>query len=270
MKSKLLAAALLLSGLCTRAAVVDTLAIESPYLASPEAVIVVTPDAAAKGDTHFPTVYVLNGHDGNHTDWMRHSKDTLLKLSDEYGMILVMPDGRDSWYWDCPQAPQMQMESFFVNTLVPYIDAKYPTLPTADKRAITGLSMGGHGALWLSFRHPYIWGNAGSMSGVVDIRPFPRRAGKDELLGDYDTCFSVWESHTVMNLVNTIIPGSINIIFDCGKDDDFFKVNEDLHEALTKAKIDHDYTARPGRHSWSYWNNSIKYHLLFFNEHFNK
>ena len=35
------------------------------------------------------------------------------------------------------------------------------------------LSMGGHGALWNAIRHSDIFGAAGSMSGGVDIRPFP-------------------------------------------------------------------------------------------------
>jgi S-formylglutathione hydrolase FrmB len=272
MKFKLLpaVAALLLSGLCAEAAVVDTLSVSSPYLATPDDVLVVVPDAALSGDQHFPTVYMLNGFAGDHTNWLAHAHDSLLQLADEYGMILVMPDGRDSWYWDSPKEPELQMESFFVNSLVPYIDAKYPTLPTADKRAITGLSMGGHGALWLSIRHSDIWGNAGSMSGGVDIRPFPKSWSMYKHLGPRDENPDVWASHTVINIVDQIKPGAINITVDCGVDDFFYEVNKSLHQALLDAKIDHDFTSRPGAHSWAYWTNSIKYHLLFFNENFNK
>ena len=43
-----------------------------------------------------------------------------------------------------------------------------------ERRAISGLSMGGHGALWSAIRHKDVFGAAGSMSGGVDIRPFPR------------------------------------------------------------------------------------------------
>ena len=43
--------------------------------------------------------------------------------------------------------------------------------------------MGGHGSLWLASRHPDIWGNAGSMSGGVNILPFPKSWRMSERLG---------------------------------------------------------------------------------------
>ena len=44
-------------------------------------------------------------------------------------------------------------------------------IPEKRGRAITGLSMGGHGALWNAIRHKDVFGAAGSTSGGVDIRP---------------------------------------------------------------------------------------------------
>lgn len=251
-----------------KAATVDTVAIATKYLATPEKVVIITPDAAKNGE-RFPTVYMLNGFGGNHKAWLGTRPD-LPALADEYGMVMVMPDGRNSWSWDAPANPEMQMESFFVNDLVPYVDTNYPTKAEAPQRAITGLSMGGHGAMWLAFRHSDIWGNAGSMSGGVDIRPFPDRWKMKDALGEKDKNPDVWEQHTVINLVPSLTPGQLNITFDCGIDDFFAEVNDNLHAELVKAKIPHDYTVRPGAHTQAYWRNSILYHLLFFNEAFNK
>ena len=89
-------------------------------------------------------------------------------------MIIVCPDGGfGSWYWDSPVDAGSQYETYVSNELVTWIDSKYKTIKTRKGRAITGLSMGGQGALYLAFRHQDIFGAAGSMSGGVDIRPFP-------------------------------------------------------------------------------------------------
>ena len=73
------------------------------------------------------------------------------------------------------------------NTVVP--KEKYNTLKKRSGRAITGLSMGGHGAFYLSFRHQDIWGAAGSISGGLDISRFYSEGGESrwnliEALGD--------------------------------------------------------------------------------------
>lgn len=269
MKRQLLSAvsAMILS-MTAFAAKVDTISVASQgYLETPMRVAVITPESA-RPDAGYRTVYLLNGYGGDHRAWLK-TQPRLPELADQYGMVIVMPDGRDSWYWDSPVDKGMQMESFITKVLVPYINDNYDVDRRASHRAITGLSMGGHGALWLSMRHPDIFGNAGSMSGGVDIRPFPKSWKMAKRLGDKESNPELWERMTVINLVDSLKPGTLNITFDCGRDDFFAKVNNNLHERLDEAGIAHDYTVRPGAHTHKYWGNSILYHLLFFNEAFN-
>ncbi|MBD5246057.1 MAG: esterase family protein [Barnesiella sp.] len=248
---------------------VDTALVATKHLATPMKVTVYLPDSAlVNPDAKFPVVYLLNGYSGDYKNFIERVP-RLKEAANHYNMVVVMPDGRDSWYWDSPIDPSMQMESFFVEDLIPYIDANYPTLATPEKRAISGLSMGGHGALWLGMRHPEIFKNMASMSGGVDIRPFPKNWKMAKRLGKKEENPEVWEQHTVINLVPTLKNGEQNILFDCGKDDFFAEVNNNLHAELDKHGIDHDYIVRPGNHSWPYWRNSLLYHLLFFNEAFN-
>ena len=248
---------------------VDTALVATTHLSTPMKVTVYLPDEAlANPDAKFPTVYLLNGYSGDYKNYIERVP-RLKETANRYGMIVVMPDGRDSWYWDSPVDPSMQMETFFVEDLIPYIDANYPTIPQADKRAISGLSMGGHGALWLGMRHPELFKNMASMSGGVDIRPFPKNWKMAKRLGKKEDNPEVWDQHTVINLVPTLKNGEQNILFDCGKDDFFAEVNNNLHAEMDKYGIDHDYIVRPGKHSWPYWRNSLLYHLLFFNEAFN-
>jgi len=130
-------------------------------------------------------------------------------------------------------------------------------------RAITGLSMGGHGALYLAIKHQDVFGIAGSMSGGVDIRPFPNNWKMKNQLGVYAQNKQRWEDNTVINMVGQINPESLKLIIDCGVDDFFYGVNVDLHNKLLKNKIPHDFISRPGGHTWQYWNNAIVYQLLF-------
>lgn len=244
----------------------DTVNVATANLERPNRVAIIVPDAAATR-TDLPTVYLLNGYSGNYKSWTNIRPD-LGRYADMYGMVLVMPSGLDSWYWDSPTNPRLQMESFIVEDLVPYVSKNYPVSKDPAQRAITGLSMGGHGGLWLGTRHPYIWRNIGSTSGGVNIELFPERWAMYKQLGKYADNPQLWRDHTVINLVDDMKANGQNIIFDCGADDMFAGVNADLHQRLLDAKVPHDYISRPGNHNSKYWANSILHQLLYFHEKF--
>lgn len=214
----------------------------------------------------FPVIYLLHGAWGSYRDWPR--KADLRSLASQYSVIFVCPDGQDSWYFDSPIDPTFQFETYITQELLSYVESHYRTLNHPKYRAITGLSMGGHGALWLAWRHPDIYGSCGSMSGGVDIYNFPNKWKINERLGDYESNKEVWRKHSVSNLVPSLVPGQ-NIIIDDGNKDIFINENNALHQALDKQGIPHDYTVRPGAHNWNYWVNSLDYHVLFFHKAFN-
>ena len=128
--------------------------------------------------------------------------------------------------------------------------------------------MGGHGGLWLGTRHPDLFGSMGSTSGGVNIIPFPKNWKMAQRLGAYEDNKDRWAQYTVVSLVPQMKANGQNIIFDCGVDDFFADVNNDLHRRLVEAQVPHDYISRPGAHTHEYWANSILYQLLFFNQAF--
>ncbi len=251
-----------------RAFEVDTIRVEGSGFDGGMPAVVISP-TCDNSPTRYPTVYLLHGYGGDAFNW--YSKQPrIAELADRYGMIIVMPGADNSWYLDAPGNPGRQVETFFTESLVPYIDANYPTIADRRKRAVTGLSMGGHGAFLLGSRHPDIFGAVGSMSGGVDIRPFPNNWKIATILGPYDENPAAWDAVTAAANIDKIKAADLAITFDCGVDDFFAEVNNNLHSLLLEAGVPHDYTVRPGRHSWGYWNNSVLYHLLFFNEFFNR
>lgn len=248
----------------------DTITVKSAKMNRTIKCTVVVPEQYFDADLQedqYPVLYLLHGADGSYRDWPK--KANLDDLASNYSVIIVCPDGQDSWYFDSPVDPSFQFETFISKELVEYIDTHFRTLRSPGYRAITGLSMGGHGALWVGLRHPEVFGSCGSMSGGVDITKFPNRWKIDKRLGKYEDNKQVWADHAVINLVDKIKPGQ-NIIIDDGYDDFFYDVNMNLHKALLDRKVKHDFTIRPGNHSWSYWVNSLDYHMLFFAKAFDQ
>ncbi len=227
---------------------------------------VVTPDNYDQGK-RMPTVYLLHGYSGNAKGWVE--KYNICELADQYSMIIVASDGGfSSWYWDSPIDSSMKYETFTSQELIEYIDANYLTIPDRNARAVTGLSMGGQGAMYLAIRHQDTYGAVGSMSGGVDIRPFPENWHMSQRLGTIEEHPENWEAYTVMNQLDLLKPNSLAITFDCGVDDFFYEVNNALHEELSRRKIPHHYTSAPGAHTLQYWRKSLPYHFHFFNDFF--
>lgn len=252
------------------AARVDTLLVNSPSMNKDVQVIVVTPDAAlGKKAVACPVIYLLHGYGGNAKTWIG-VKLNLPQIADEKGIIFVCPDGKNSWYWDSPKNPSYRYETFISSELVKYIDDHYKTVADRKGRAITGLSMGGHGAMWNAIRHKDTFGAGGSTSGGVDIRPFPLNWEMAKQLGEFAHNKKAWDEHTVINQIDKIENGDLAIIIDCGESDFFLNVNKDLHNRLLARKINHDFITRPGGHTGKYWKNSIDYQILFFDKFFRK
>lgn len=253
-----------------KASTADTATIYSAAMHKNIKCVIIKPNSYKKKKNHYPVVYLLHGHSGSYRDWITNVPQ-IKKYSDDYQIIFVTPDGGyNSWYFDSPIDTGSKYETHICKEVVDYTDTHYRTFADRKHRAITGLSMGGHGSFYLALRHPDIFGAIGSMSGGVDIRPFPQKWQIKEKIGDITTHAEEWEKRSVINMITQCPKDSFAIIFDCGTDDFFYKVNQQLHEKMLQLKIPHDYIQRPGVHNWVYWNNAVQYQILFFRKFFDK
>ncbi|HEX6964611.1 MAG TPA: alpha/beta hydrolase family protein [Gemmatimonadaceae bacterium] len=142
----------------------------------------------------YPVAYYLHGADGNESDWVsRAAIDWVMDSLEARGapeMILVMPDGDESWYAssatpanldDCLEqgrfneaaalhcAAHASYDAYIARDLVQHIDSSYRTLADRRHRAIGGLSMGGLGALTIALGAPDVFSAVVSHSGVVSL-----------------------------------------------------------------------------------------------------
>ncbi|ULQ57280.1 esterase family protein [Flavihumibacter rivuli] len=254
--------------LAAAAASVDTVTINSASMHKGIKAVVIMPDANGSTAKKFPVVYLLHGYSDNYAGWI-NKVPKIKALADQLQIIIVCPDGGfSSWYWNSPKDKDYQYETHITKELVPYIESHYPARAGRKARAITGLSMGGHGGFWLGIRHPDLFGAFGSMSGGLDIRPFPGNWDISKRIGDTSCCAGNWEEYSVINHLAELKEGQQQIIIDCGLGDFFLDVNRATHQKLMELKISHDYIERPGAHNWQYWANAIEYQLLFFRNYF--
>lgn len=265
----LLALTLFISGTAL-AGTVDTVSIYSTAMRKSFKAVVIKPDAYAKGNTAYPTVYLLHGHGGAFRNWIIKVPQ-LKKYADDYGMIIVCPDGAySSWYFDSPVDSTMKFETYIAKEVPAYIDATYRTIKDRNARAITGLSMGGHGGLFLGFRHADSFSACGSMSGALIIEYIKNGFDMQKRLGDTITNRQYYQDLSIMKEMENYPKDSIAIIIDCGVDDFIFEMSRAAHQKMLALKIPHDYIERPGKHDWAYWANAVQYQLLYFSNHFKK
>lgn len=218
---------------------------------------------------NLPTLFLLHGYSGCWRDWGDHMD--IQALCDSTGWRIICPDGfYKSWYLDDADAEKMQWRTFFWEECWPMLDAKFG-LDSANT-FITGLSMGGHGAMSLFLDHPELFRGAGSMSGVLDLR---YSSGSKDLIASIlgrksiekcDDQSAVWRLESYASLGKTVIDDKI-IVVTCGAQDKTFCPASRIFESrCTLLGIKHVAMYSEGVHNWDYWTYILPYHIGWFSE----
>lgn len=270
MKSHLTILSLVLS-IKVFSASVDTISVYSSAMKKNFRCVVIKPVGYDRSESRYPVLYLLHGRGGNYASWVK-SNQRLKKFSDENMVILVCPEGGESWFLDSPIDSSIRFETYITRDVIQFIDSHYKTIKNRRGRAIMGVSMGGHGALFLAFRHPNLFGACGSISGgPLDYYLAVNKARHTKNLGDSSLYGDNWKNLSVVNIVEHYsLTDSLAIIFDCGTEDQFYAANKILHEKMLTLKIPHDYIQRPGDHDETYFNNSADFQFLFFKKYFDR
>lgn len=252
-----------------KAGSVDTVTIRSTSMRKDIKCVVIKPDTYKNKDSQFPTVYLLHGYSGGFDNWIKRVPE-LQKHADTYQVLIVCPDGEyGGWYLDSPVDSSMRYETYIAKEVPAYVEANYRTIKDRKARAITGLSMGGHGGLFLGFRHANFFGACGSMSGALAIEYITNKYRVEKLLGD-TTNKALWRQHSIMGQMEQYPKDSVSIIMDCGTEDFIIEMSRMAHQKMLQLKIPHDYIERPGKHDWNYWATAIEYQLLYFRNYFDR
>lgn len=142
----------------------STIYVSSNYLKKDVPILVQEPDDL-KPSRKYPIVIMLHGYSEDYTQWDRIAN--LKELANNFQMILICPEGYQNFYINSPLINNYQYEDFFFKELATFIFDEY----SVDKNNIfiTGLSMGGYGALHLDLKKPEFFNTAASSSGALEL-----------------------------------------------------------------------------------------------------
>ena len=236
----------------------------------------------------YPVTYLLHGYGDADDGWIQYGE--INRLADDAiatgkipPMIIVTPDGFTGFYINSADG-KMNYEDFFVKELIPYIEKTYKVKTERKFRAIAGLSMGGYGSMILALKHPDLFVAAAPLSAavwtdndVINMQDgmynglFSSAMGTN--LKGKDRLTSAWLNNSVFGIIEKKTKEELSAVrywIDCG-DDDFLTIgNSELHIALTKKNVAHEFRMRDGSHNWTYWRTGVIDALSFIGDSFHQ
>lgn len=223
---------------------------------------VILPEDYTRSLRRYPTLYLLHGLTGDYRDW--ETRTDVFRHTRGLDLVIVMPDGGDSWYTDSQGDPSARFETYIATDLVNDVDRAYRTIATRHARAIAGLSMGGYGALKFGLKHPARFSFAGSFSGAQAAGQDSFNGGRNEKLAkELQTIYGPAGSPTraandLLQILEKANPAALPYLYiDCGADDFLLESNRALVAVLQKKKIAYEYHEVPGAHTWDYWDRQL-------------
>jgi S-formylglutathione hydrolase FrmB len=254
---------------------IDCNAFHSSILKRPVRYCVYLPsgyDASVKQQPsrRYPVLYFLHGLGDNEQTLFNSGGWTLLDdLRNHHKMgdfLIVAPEGRRSFYINSADG-SVRYSDFFLQEFMPMIEKKYSIRAGRHGRAISGISMGGYGALHFAFAHPELFSAVSAQSAalITESPPELDAAGRTgaPILSVLGPVFGrpivvrYWNDNHPLLLAkkNVAALQRLAIYFNCGQEDNygFEKGAAELHEELVKEHVKHEYHAYPGDHSAAYF-----------------
>lgn len=204
-------------------------------------------------DGKYKCLYLLHGHSDDHTTWLRDT--SIEKYAEEYGIFVVMPDGGRSFY--CNTSYGFDYYDYITKELREVITDTFNVSDAREDSYISGLSMGGYGALKAAMRSPGRYAMAAGLSPSTDVKDEPMLStgqlvfGKGSTIPDEEDLFYLAENYPL----SAEKPRLLHIT---GESD--FMIDQNRRFAGFMKSTDFDYTYRefPGAHEWGFWDEHIQ------------
>jgi S-formylglutathione hydrolase FrmB len=218
----------------------------------------------------YPVLYFLHGLGDNEQTLFNSGGWTLLddmhKQHKIGEFLIVAPEGRRTFYINSADG-SVRYSDFFLQEFLPHIEGKYRIAPGRNHRAISGISMGGYGALRFAFSHPELFSAVTAQSAALiteSPQELDRAARSGAPLGKllaavFGDPIDVphWKNNSpfVLAQKNAAALKRMAIYFNCGQDDNygFEKGAAALDQELTRENVNHEYHPYPGDHSLTYF-----------------
>jgi S-formylglutathione hydrolase FrmB len=256
--------------------------VQSKILARSVSYCVVLPASFDTEKTkHFPILYSLHGLGDNEQFFVHSGLWNLVEDLQQKGelreFLIATPDGGAGFYINSKDGKN-RYEDFLLLEFIPLIEKRYRAAAGRGSRAISGVSMGGYGALHMAFKHPQLFVSVSAHSAAL-IEKLPAFLGnapqspRARVLGSVfgappDLAF--WEHNSPLTLARTANLAGLHIYFDCGDRDDYgFDAGaQALDRILTARHVAHEFQLFPGRHDVTYFAEHVPASLVFTSKYF--
>jgi len=229
--------------------------------------VILPPGYRASSTTRYPVLYLLHGLGGHYTDWV--TRTNVADYAAQYRLIVVTPEGNDSWYVDSGGSSMDKYETYILKELIPDVDKRFRTIQARYGRSVAGLSMGGYGAIKYGLKYPASFVFVGSMSGAFGVTHYTEKEMGGSNWEAFLKIFGPVGSETrkandVFEIARGLSAARVSSLpyfyFDCGTEDagQHFNANRELSQIFVEKKIRHEYRELPGDHSWGYWDRQVQ------------
>jgi S-formylglutathione hydrolase FrmB len=227
-------------------------------------------DSAAAKSTRYPVLYFLHGLGENEQTLFKSGGwnlvEDLARQRKIAEFLIVTPEAKATFYVNSADG-KVRYSDFFLREFLPYIESRFRIRPGRQSRAITGISMGGYGALRFAFAYPGLFSAVSAESAAL-MTASPQElnatmhsgAPLGQLLGAVfgDPIDVVhWRENDpfVLAKKNRVAVEKLAIYFNCSRDDQYqFEAGaEALHRQLGTEGVKHEYRLYPGDHSGAYF-----------------
>jgi len=229
---------------------------------------------------HYPVLYFLHGLGEDEQTLFKTGGWNLIEdLREQHKIgdfLIVTPEGRTTFYVNSADG-KVRFSDFFLQEFIPYIEGKYRIRRERQSRAITGISMGGYGALRFAFANPKMFSAVSAQSAAL-MTQSPQelnaamRSGSSfgKLMGPvFGNPIDArhWNENDPLVLAkkNKTAIAALAIYFNCGRDDEYdFEVGATaLDKQLQEEHIKHEFHLYPGGHDWNYFAEHFHASLAF-------
>lgn len=228
--------------------------------------VLLPPDYDVSG-LRYPVLFLLHGLFGECSNWTELTD--IASRAAAYPLIIVMPEGRDSWYTDSATLSSERYETHFLSEFLPHIEEGYRTIADRNGRAISGLSMGGYGAFKFALKRPDLFSFAASFSGAFeptqrsdDSPGFDWISLRPSVMKAFGPVGSPARSLNDLGSILAVMPPELKsnlpfFYFDCGLQDGFLRANRRLSTTFSVQGVAHEFNEIAGGHDWDYWNSRV-------------
>jgi S-formylglutathione hydrolase FrmB len=212
----------------------------------------------------YPVLYYLHGLGDNEQSLLNFGGWDIvsqLRTQGKVGdFVILAPSAGHTFYINSANG-KVHYEDFLRKEFLPEMEKKYRGLGTRESRGITGVSMGGYGALRLAFKYPDEFAAVSAqMPALITDLPADLSSGSPgsagALLGDVfgsPLNREYFTHNNVSYFAKTDSAASLKrmrIYFNVGNDDDYgFQQGAQQLDQLLKARgVPHEFHIYPGRH----------------------